>query len=676
MLLASRRAMRIHRRVTRIATVIALVLAGCTPSHAPAGDSPADAAIADASSTDAGSAIGPSRVTLVDESFDEMAIAGAPNAPWTTMGSATVESVAFASDHSVELARPDATGTTSLSIAVAPQTGRVAFQASVLARETAGFKAIPYIYDSAGNAVASIAFQDGNIEAHIGATATTIQPFSANVWYRIRVLVDTTQGVFDLYVDGVRKEHDVALRSASANVASMSFYMDGANTGTLVVDNALVYNEADYIGAPPQPVFDVRMFGAVGDGSADDTLAIQAAVNAAAGTGGSVLLSGGNFLAGTITLASDMTVFVDPSAVLLGTTNVAGYPTQTPATGNTQLSNCQRALLYAPNVQHLVIGGGGVIDGQGDSFTGVENTRPLLVWLALSSDVTIRDLYVRKGAVWSLVSMESDHVVFDNINLQSNDITHDGIDIVDGTDITVQNSAINAGDDAMCMKSGVRRGIDTMVVKQSVFTGNNGGSNGIKVGTATYGAFTNITVQDNVVKDVQYAAMAVESRQGADVEGMTFQRVQFSNTGAAFFVYLAQQDDTHPIGDVPKLGSIDHVAFTDIAGATATWANTPHQGSLVTGQIYNSIAYPITSLSFTRVTVQFDASLATVPVAPPEAMPDQYPEVNMFGDLPAWAYYLRHVQGVTFDSCTTTAAGSDARQELVTDDVGALAGAP
>src|SRR6185312_718790 len=110
--------------------------------------------------------------------------------------------------------------------------------------------------------------------------------------------------------------------------------------------------------------------------------------------------------------------------------------------------------------------------------------------------------------------------------------------------------------------------------------------------------------------------------------------------------------------------------------ATGTWPNTPHQGSLITGQIYNSVTYPITNLSFTRVAVQFDGGLATVPAAPPEAMPDEYPEVKMFGDLPAWAYYLRHVQGVTFDSCTTSVAATDARMPLVTDDVSGQIGAP
>jgi len=228
----------------------------------------------------------------------------------------------------------------------------------------------------------------------------------------------------------------------------------------------------------------------------------------------------------------------------------------------------------------------------------------------------------------------------------------------------------------MCLKSGVRRGIDSMVVKDSVFTGNNGGSNGIKFGTATYGAFTNISIHDNYVKDVQYAAMAVESRQGSDISQIAFQRIQFANTGDAFFVYHAQQSTTHPIGDVPKLGSVDHVSFTDILGSTASYAHSPHQGSLITGQIFNGTTYDITNLSFTNVAVTFTGGDSTVPAAPPEATPDQYPESNMFKDLPAWAYYVRHVANIAFTNCTSTPGATDARQKLVTDDVSGLVGTP
>jgi len=294
----------------------------------------------------------------------------------------------------------------------------------------------------------------------------------------------------------------------------------------------------------------------------------------------------------------------------------------------------------------------------------------MLIWSALAQHLTVRNLYLKKGAVWSLVSMESDHVIIDNVNVQSDNITHDGIDIVDGTDIVVENVAVKSGDDAMCLKSGVRRGINGMTVKVSTFggTGPNGGSNGIKFGTATYGAFKHITIEDSYVKDVQYAAMAVESRQGSDIDGVAFHRIEFAHAGAAFFVYLAQQTTTHPIGDVPKLGSITNVSFTDIAGSTASWPHSPHQGSLITGHLDNGTTYPITNLKLTNVAIQFDGGLSTVPAAPVEAKENQYPESNMFGDLPAWGYYLRHVQGVTFSNVTSTVASPDARQPVVTDD--------
>lgn len=636
-----------------------------------------DGATPDAAAPVDGGAVPGRDRELLREGFDAMTVGAPPAGRWVTTGGVAVQEVPFAADRSVELHKPAGAALASLSTDFEdPLTGRIVIESDVMAREIEGFAAIPYVYDEAGRAAASVAFQDGNVVAWVGETLVTVQPFRAGVWYRVRIVVDTDAGAFDLFVDGVRKLQGVALRTAAGSIARIRYYLDGAGDHTLLVDGVRVYREADYIGAPPGPVFDARSYGAMGDGATDDTAALQRAIDAAAGTGGSVLLDHGTYLSGTLTLRSHMTFFIGASATLLGSASVADYPAQSPDTGNTQLHNCRRALLYAPEATDLHIDGGGTIDGQGDAFAGSEAERPMLVWLVRSEDVSVRNLYLKKGAVWSLVSMESDHVLIRNINLQSNWITHDGIDIVDGRDVTVEDCAVRSGDDAMCLKSGVRRGLEDVVIRNCVFSGDNGGSNGVKFGTASYGAFRNVLVEEVYIKDIQHAAMAVESRQGADVSGISFRRVGFANVGSAFFVYLAQQNETHPEGDVPRLGTMDGVSFVDVAGWTASFARSPHQAALITGHVYEGATYYVTGLEFRNVAVTFTGGRDSVPADPPEALPNQYPESNMFGDLPAWGYFLRHVSGVTFDSCEATVARPDARPELETRDVTGMVGTP
>lgn len=631
-----------------------------------------DTSVTADASVDATDGAAPGRGHVLREDFNAMAPERAPASPWTTTAGVTVRAAPFADDHSVELTRAGGATTASLSTSLPGLRGRVVFEAKVMARETAGFKAIPYVYDRAGTAIASVAFLDGDLVAWVGATRAVVQPFTPEVWYLVRVVVDTTAGTFDLFVDGVRKLRGSALRNPADAVEQVRYYLDGAGDGLLRVDNVRVYREADLIGAPPEPVFDARRFGAIGDGVRDDTAALQRAIDAAADSGGSVLLSRGTFVSGTLTLHSRMTLFVDASATLRGTTDVARYPWQSPATGNTQLGNCRRALLYAHEVTGLRIDGGGTLDGQGGGFTGAERERPMVFWAVRSNDVTVQNLYVQRGAVWSVVSMESVRVALRNLNVQSSGITHDGLDVVDGADVTVEDCAVRSGDDAMCLKSGVRRGLVGVSVRRSFFSGDNGGSNGVKFGTASYGAFRDVTIEDVYVKDVQYAAMAVESRQGADVARVSFRRVEFANAGSAFFVYLAQQDVTHPDGDVPRMGSMTGVSFVDVLGRTAAWRNSPHQASLITGHVFQGVTYRITDLAFTRVAVSFVGGRNSVPGDPPEAMPNQYPESNMFGDLPAWGYFLRHVEGVRFEQSRANVVNADARPRLVTRDVTGL----
>ncbi len=165
------------RQTRRFAGVGLLVLIGCTDAPSPA-DGATDTARADASndlaapdasaipdaSLDVMADASPPAEASVDagadggaqggrhalrEDFNAMSPERGPSAPWTSAAGVTVRAAPFADDHSVELTRPAGVMTASLSTTLPGLRGRVVFEAKVMARETAGFKAIPYVYDRA-----------------------------------------------------------------------------------------------------------------------------------------------------------------------------------------------------------------------------------------------------------------------------------------------------------------------------------------------------------------------------------------------------------------------------------------------------------------------------------------------------------------------------------------------
>ena len=81
---------------------------------------------------------------------------------------------------------------------------------------------------------------------------------------------------------------------------------------------------------PPQPLYDVRKYGAVGDGVTFDTTAIQKAIDACADSGGTVYLGGGKFLTAPLVLKGGMTFYISKDAVLLGSTLPQDYSDRMP----------------------------------------------------------------------------------------------------------------------------------------------------------------------------------------------------------------------------------------------------------------------------------------------------------------------------------------------------------
>lgn len=369
----------------------------------------------------------------------------------------------------------------------------------------------------------------------------------------------------------------------------------------------------------PVKVCDVRSYGAVGDGVTKDTHAIQAAIDDC--TGGVVTLTDGIFLSGTIVLRSHVTLDITGSGELLGSQDIRDYPDQSPPVANTQLANCRKTLVYAESADDVRIEGSGTIDGNaagvplwnGDQIK--EGTRPMAIFTVLSTHVTIEDVTVRNAGVWAVVNMEVQHLDIDGIHVD-NDIgaTHDGIDVVDGEDVVVENSTVASGDDSICLKSGSATGLRDVTVR-NCHTTQSGVANGVKLGTASVGVFQNITVEDMLVENAQAAALSVESVDGSAISNLAFRHVTIDGVGTPIFVLLGSRDR-----DPTKVGSIDGVSFDDIHAS----AMKDNWGSIVTGSVIGQQTFDISNLSFSNIDFAY-AGAGASPDPPPFTV-DDFPE--------------------------------------------------
>jgi polygalacturonase len=407
---------------------------------------------------------------------------------------------------------------------------------------------------------------------------------------------------------------------------------------------------------------DVDNYGAVGDGVTMNTSAIQSAISACP-AGGFVWLHNGTFLSGTIFLKNNMTLFIDPTATLLGSGSTNDYPILDPPLENSQKANCDMALVYAQSCINVTVTGGGTINGNGRAnFTsGVEATRPIAVWTALCNTVNLQSFNIVDAAMWTMVNMQSDYLTISNVNVNDDGLNgnRDGCDVVDCWHVVIEDCTIDSGDDSICLKSGNSRGVNDVLVQNCTITKSQ--SNGLKLGTASTGAFTNITFQNCTVMNTSHSAMAVESVDGGAINDLTFQGINFSGCQNAIFIVLGSRD----VGVNP--GSVDGITYQNITGS----GMTDTRGCPISGTLTNGVTYMVANILFNNVNISFAGGLNSIPGNPPEYA-GEYPENTMWGDLPAYGYYLRHATNVTFTNCFTSAASADARPWIATDDVSSL----
>ncbi|SFU56685.1 Carbohydrate binding module (family 35) [Pustulibacterium marinum] len=450
-----------------------------------------------------------------------------------------------------------------------------------------------------------------------------------------------------------------------------------SSNGRLHIDNIAISND-NGICSPDGKHYDVKNYGAKGDGKTNDTEAIQAAIDACT-TGGSVILSNGIFMSGQIKLKSNMTLWIDESAVLKGIQDNALYPSITQHADNANIWldgvlggggwELKEAFVYAEDADNLIITGGGTIDGNGDcsiwDHTKDEILRPMALYVAYSKKVKVANIDIVNSAMWDFVILECDSVHVDGININTSayGVNKDGIDICDSHHVTITNSTILCQDDAICPKSGSTKGVDHMTIKNVTINGTTG--NKIKFGTLTYGSFTNCLLQDIAINGSGRAglcAISLQGLDGADFSNITFDRINLQTSANAFFLLHSAGKRSHRPSDAPaKIGSMNTITFSNL-----DFRNITDQiGSCISGINLDGNIHKIKNVTFDNVKVHsFKGGATTIPNTPGEYK-GNYPEYSVFGMLPAWGYYIRYAEGINFVNCSQTVSPKDARPAIV-----------
>lgn len=408
-------------------------------------------------------------------------------------------------------------------------------------------------------------------------------------------------------------------------------------------------------------VYDVCDFGAVGDGETLCTAAIQEAIDrCSADGGGTVRLRSGTYLSGTIVMKSGVTLHLHSGSVLRGSTDLRHYPEKIPAYRSYTDNYTNKSLIYAERRQGIALVGRGTIDGQGGAFSGPYKARPYTIRLVECRDVVVEQITIRNSPMWVQHYLACEDVRIAGVTVKSH-VNHnnDGIDIDSCQRVIITGCNIDSGDDAIVLKSTSNRPCSDVVVSGCVLRS---ACNALKMGTESNGGFRNIVMIGCAIHDTALAGVALEIVDGGTMDRIVVSDIAMSGVGTPIFLRLGNRARPFAEGtDKPGLGAMKNITIANIE-ATATDPTGCAIAGVPDAKIEN------VTLSNVRITFPGGGTLQQASRLVPENA-EKYPEHNMFGRLPAYGFYIRHIQGLKLSNVQLQRIAEDGRHALVLEDV-------
>ena len=442
---------------------------------------------------------------------------------------------------------------------------------------------------------------------------------------------------------------------------------------------------------PQSRVFNIRSNGAIGDGVAMETAAIQQTIDACHAAGGGVVwIPTGRFVIGTVHLKSNVTLSLDHGAELLGSQDMKDYPTNKLRPAREGNSEC---LLYAEDASNIRFEGLGVIDGRGSreafprrSGPGGKDNRPRLIRFENCKNLTFSGLTYKNPAFWGihLVDCKDVHITGVTLQMRDNNSNNDGLDLDGCENVLIEASEIHSHDDAICLKSSKNPCRNIVVRNCNVSSA----TAALKCGTSSSGGFIDVDVTNCHFFDCPMGGIKLQIVDGGRMENVRISRIVMDNVGSPLFIRLGDRGriytkntytGTRRLNERESegagVGSIKGIRISDVV---ANVTIQPRGGRVTDKEVAEAGPIMITGMPGHKVE---DVMLENFKISYPgkgteehvkhEVPEDEarYPEQRFFGILPAWGAYIRHAKNVEFRNVTMTSREPDARERIGLDDV-------
>lgn len=474
-----------------------------------------------------------------------------------------------------------------------------------------------------------------------------------------------------------------------------------ASLSPAIAEGAREQHKRAYASCSVQGMFDVSAFGARGDGATIDTPAVNGAIEAAAAAGGgTVRFAGGQYRCYSIRLRSNVALFLDQGAVIIAADPLpegeGGYDDAEPkqpweAYQDFGHNHWHNSLIWGEDLHDISIYGPGRIWGRGlvrgfdpkaqnpleRRTTGVGNKA---IALKNCHNVVLKDFQILMGGWFGILATGVDNLLIDGLTIDTN---RDGIDIDCCRNVRIANCALNSPwDDAIVSKSsyalGYLKPTENVAITNCYVTGwyQDGTmldgtwkpfeptrrvphTGRIKCGTESNGGFKNIAISNCVFDHCQ--GLALETVDGALLEDISITNITMRGiVSAPIFMRLGNR--LRGPADSAKAGTLQRVTVSNIVCSDSA----SNLGCIISG----IPGFEIRDLMLHHIYIQHrGGGIKEQAAIQPAEDESQYPEPNMFGDMPSQGFYLRHVKNVELSHIEIVAMADDARPAIVMQEV-------